>query len=164
MRINSIIKCDLESRAICLKGEGKTLEDISKTLTTEAKKTISLSTVHRYFQSNETALIQAIEKSDKLQSKVAEAEISTIEHRIEVIEGLLTLAKTADGEHTRVKAFQAVNDALDSLDRRIGRVSGTGALIQINNHAPASTEFLSDAELLKIAKWEQQQMGASTLE
>jgi DNA-binding transcriptional MerR regulator len=164
MRINNIVKFNLETLARTLKGEGKTLEEISKILSAESKTKISVSTVYRYFESNEKAMTQAVEKSEKLQAKVAEAEISTIEHRIEVIEGLLQLAKTAEGEHTRVKAFVAVNGALDSLDRRIGRLNGTGALIQINNNNPPSLELLSDAELLKIAKWEQQQMGAGSNE
>lgn len=164
MRINSIVKYNLETQARELKGRGKTLEEISKILTDDSKKLISLSTVHRYFQSSKEATVQAIEKSDKLKAKVAEAEISTIEHRIEVIEGLLKLAKTAEGENTRVKAFEAVNGALDSLDKRIGRLNGTGALIQINNNNPASLELLSDAELLKIARWEKQQMEAGSYE
>ena len=79
MRINNIIKYDLETRAKNLKGEGKTLEEISKILTEEAKTPISISTIYRYFDSNEKALVQAIEKSNKLQAKVAYAEINTIE-------------------------------------------------------------------------------------
>lgn len=164
MRINGIIKNDLETQAKALKAEGRTLEDISKILTDISKKTISVSTVHRYFESNKIAAVQVVEKQDKLKAKIVEAEISTIEQRIEVIEGLLELAKGAEGEQTRVKAFQAVNDALDSLDRRIGRLSGTGALIQINNNNPATLEFLSDAELMKIALWEQKQMEAGSHE
>lgn len=164
MRISNIVKYDLETRAKDLKGEGKTLEEISQILTKEAKNPISLSTVYRYFEAHDRSLVQAIEKNDKLKAKVAEAELSTLEHRIDVIEGLLTLAKNASGENTRVKAFVAMNDALDSLDRRIGRISGTGALIQINNNNPTSLEYLSDAELLKIAKWEQQQMEAGSNE
>jgi len=40
MRINNIIKYDLETQAKELKGEGKTLEDISQILTEEAKNRI----------------------------------------------------------------------------------------------------------------------------
>jgi hypothetical protein len=57
MRINNIIKYDLQTRAKELKGEGKTLEEISQILTEEAKNPISLSTVYRYFESNEKALV-----------------------------------------------------------------------------------------------------------
>jgi len=45
MRINNIIKNDLETLAKELKGEGKTLDEISRILTKEAKTSISLSTV-----------------------------------------------------------------------------------------------------------------------
>lgn len=93
MRLNNIIKFDLETRAKDLKAEGKTLEEISQTLTDEAKTSISLSTVYRYFESNEKAIIQAIEKNDKLKAKVADAEINTVTKRIEIIDNFLSIAE-----------------------------------------------------------------------
>jgi len=95
MRINNIIKFDLESRAKDLKGEGKTLEAISQTLTEESQNQISISTVYRYFDSNEKALVQAIEKSDKLKTKVVDAEINTITKRVEIIDHFLEISDQA---------------------------------------------------------------------
>lgn len=57
MRINNIIKFDLETQAKELKGQNKTLEEISQILTEEAKNPISISTVYRYFESNEKAMV-----------------------------------------------------------------------------------------------------------
>lgn len=92
MRINNIIKYDLETRAKDLKAEGRTLEEISKVLTEEAKTPISISTVYRNFESNKKALVQAIEKSDKLKAKVDDAEINTITKRVGIIDEFLTIA------------------------------------------------------------------------
>src|SRR5450756_1661566 len=95
MRINYIIKNDLETRATELKGEGTTLVEISRILTEESKTPISLSTVYRYFDSNEKAIVQAIVKSDKLQAKVADAEINTITKRVEIIDQFLKISDQA---------------------------------------------------------------------
>ena len=103
MRINNIIKYDLETRAKDLKAEGRTLEEISKVLTEEAKTPISISTVYRNFESNKKALVQAIEKSDKLKAKVDDAEINTITKRVGIIDEFLTIA---DGSVSVIK-FEA---------------------------------------------------------
>jgi len=119
MRINNIIKYDLETLAKNLKGEGKTLEDISQTLTEEAKTPISISTVYRYFDSNEKALVQAIEKSDKLQAKVADAEISTITKRVKIIDQFLEISEQAiscGDFRAAVMALRGATEAQDSLD------------------------------------------------
>ncbi|WP_292390375.1 hypothetical protein [Methanosarcina sp. UBA5] len=122
MRINHIIKYNLETRAKDLKGAGKTLEEISKTLTAKAKTPITVSTVFRYFESNEKALIQAIEKSDKLKAKVADAEINTITKRVEIIDKFLRIAEQAQrcGDFKAVvMALRGATEAQDSLDESL---------------------------------------------
>jgi hypothetical protein len=154
MRINTVIKHDLESRAKDLKASEKTLDEIAFILSNESKQTVTKSAVFRYFESNEKAAVQVIEKQDKLKAKIAEAEISTIEQRIQVIDGLLDLAKDAEMEHVRVNAYKAANEALDSLDARLGKLNPHSALIQINNNNP-KMESMSDAELIGIIKREE---------
>jgi hypothetical protein len=127
MRINNIIKFDLETRAKALKGEGKTLEEISQILTEESKNPISLSTVYRYFESNEKATAQAIEKSDKLKIKVADAEINTITKRVEIIDKFLGIAEqalTSGDFRAAVMALRGATEAQDSLDERLGKLKG----------------------------------------
>jgi hypothetical protein len=153
-----IIKFDLQSRAKDLKGEGKTLEDISKILTKESKSPISLSTVYRYFDSNGKAMVQAVEKSDKLRAKVADAEICTINQRMEVILSLIEIGSEARAEGDRrgaVLALKAATEALHLLDQRLGRLTPNNTLIQINNN-PSKLEYMSDAELIEIIKREQE--------
>lgn len=135
MRINNIIKFDLETQAKELKGEGKTLEEISQTLTEESKTPISLSTVFRYFGSNEKALVQAIEKSDKLQAKVADAEINTITQRVEIIDQFLKISEQAlkAGDfRAAVMALRGATEAQDSLDKRLGKLKAPTNTNNIN--------------------------------
>lgn len=142
MRINNIVKFDLETRAKDLKGEGLTLEEISKILTEEAKNPISVSTVYRYFESNEKALVQAIEKSDKLQAKVADAEISTITKRVEIIDEFLTISEQAlscGDFRAAVMALRGATEAQDSLDERLGKLKAQPTNINILNVQEAVT-------------------------
>jgi len=135
MRINNIIKFDLETQAKELKGEGKTLEEISQTLTEESKTPISLSTVFRYFGSNEKALVQAIEKSDKLQAKVADAEINTITQRVKIIDQFLKISEQAlkAGDfRAAVMALRGATEAQDSLDKRLGKLKAPTNTNNIN--------------------------------
>jgi IS30 family transposase len=128
MRINNIIKYNLETRAKALKAEDKTLEEISKILTEEAKTPISVSTVYRYFESNEKAMIQAIEKSDKLKAKVADAEINTITKRVEIIDQFLEISEQAmscGDFRAAVMALRGATEAQDSLDERLGKLKGS---------------------------------------
>jgi len=158
MRINNIIKNDQETLAKELKGEGKTLDEISRILSKEAKTPISLSTVYRYFGSNEKAMVQAIEKSDKLKAKVADAEISTINQRMDVILFLIEIGAEARLEGDRrgaVLALRAATDALHKLDERLGILKPSNTLIQINNN-PSKIDHMTDAELIAIIKCEQE--------
>jgi len=135
MRINNIIKFDLETQAKEFKGEGKTLEEISQTLTEESKTPISLSTVFRYFGSNEKALVQAIEKSDKLQAKVDDAEINTITQRVEIIDQFLKISEQAlkAGDfRAAVMALRGATEAQDSLDKRLGKLKAPTNTNNIN--------------------------------
>ena len=158
MRINNIIKNDQETLAKELKGEGKTLDEISRILSKEAKTPISLSTVYRYFGSNEKAMVQAIEKSDKLKAKVDDAEISTINQRMDVILSLIEIGAEARLEGDRrgaVLALRAATDALHKLDERLGILKPSNTLIQINNN-PSKIDHMTDAELIAIIKCEQE--------
>jgi len=135
MRINHIIKNDLETQAKTLKGAGKTLEEISQILTKESKTPISLSSVFRYFDSNENALVQAIEKSDKLRAKVADAEINTITKRVEIIDQFLEISDQAISRgdfRAAVMALRGATDAQDSLDERLGRLKAPTNTNNIN--------------------------------
>jgi IS30 family transposase len=153
MRINNIIKFDLETLAKNLKGEGKTLEEISKILTEEAKTPISISTVYRYFDSNEKALVQAIEKNDKLQAKVADAEINTIIKRVEIIGQFLKISEQAlscGDFRAAVMALRGATEAQDSLDERLGKLkaptnTNTFNILNIQEQTANARQRFTDA-------------------
>jgi hypothetical protein len=155
MRINNIIKFDLETQAKDLKGEGKTLEDISQILTEEAKNQISISTVYRYFDSNEKTLVQAIGKSDKLQAKVADAEINTINKRAEIIDPFLEIAERAlscGDFRAAVMALRGATEAQDSLDERLGKLkaptnTNTFNILNIQEQTTNARERFTNAVL-----------------
>jgi len=155
MRINNIIKFDLESRAKDLKGEGKTLEDISQILTEEAKTPISLSTVFRYFDSNEKAIAQVIEKSDKLKVKIADAEINTINKRVEIIDQFLEISEQAiscGDFRAAVMALRGATEAQDSLDERLGKLkaptnTNTFNILNIQEQTANARERFANAVL-----------------
>ncbi|MFZ2499566.1 hypothetical protein [Methanosarcina sp.] len=135
MRINNIIKFDLETRASSLKWEGKSLEEIAQILSSESNIPITKSTVFRYFEANDKAAIRAIEKSDKLKAKVAETEIDTISKRLDIIDEFLNIAKQAkDCKDFRAatQALRGATEAQNSLDERIGKLRGSGSGTNIN--------------------------------
>jgi hypothetical protein len=123
---NKIIKFKLETRARELRDLGKSTWDIAEILSGETDKKITQSSVHRYFASFEQEQKEAIEKREELVARVADAEISTIEDRQAVITGLLNIAKNAtENGHPRtaIEAYRIATTALDSLDKRIGKLS-----------------------------------------
>lgn len=152
---NKIVKLNLETRTLKLKSQNKSVRDIAKILTEESGHTITKSVVHTYFSTRELEKSKAVEMSAKLKVKVAEAEISTIEYRQKVIDGLLDIAENGMSEHVRVQAYKAANDALDSLDARLGKLSPKGPTVNFNNFNLNNVKELPDAELIRIIDQEE---------
>lgn len=127
MKPNTIVKFNLETRAKQLRLDGKSFDDISKILSEELEQTITKSTVFRYFQANDKAAAQVIEKNEKLKAKVVEAEIDTISKRLEIIDKFLEIAEQARrcGDfRAAVMALRGATEAQDSLDERLGKLKG----------------------------------------
>lgn len=122
-RTNNIVKFHLESRARELYSQEISLSDIASVLSSESKQNISKLTVFRYFETESKTKVAVIEKKAELQLAVTEAEISTIEDRQTVIKGLLTIAANSENEHNKILAFRTATEALDSLDKRLGKLT-----------------------------------------
>lgn len=153
---NKIIKYSLEARATELKGQGKPLSEISEILSKESKQTITKSVVFRFFEANATAAVQAVENSNKLAAKVAEAEINTIEKRMRVVDDLLELARKSIDERNKISAYKTATEALDSLDKRLGNISPSGGpTINLQNINMNNVKELPDAELIRIIEHEE---------
>lgn len=124
MAINKITKLDLESRAIALKGKDMSYSEIAAALSNESNEVITFSSVQRFFASRDKAKAQAVEKSDKLKAKVAEAEINTIEEAMYCITTLKEIcedAKKSKDYKTAMQAIDRVYPALDIINKILGK-------------------------------------------
>lgn len=124
MTKNKVVSLSLESRAITLRSNSKTYREIAEVLSEESKQQISHSAVKRYFDSREQAKIQAVEKSDKLQAKVAEAEINTITEAMACIDELKKICKSAQDEgdnRTAIQAIDKIYTGLDIINKVLGK-------------------------------------------
>ena len=158
MKINNIVKLNLETRAKDLRAGGRSFAAIAKVLSHENKITITKDSVQRYFLADTDAKAQVIERSDKLKKKMVDAEINTINQRMEVILSLIEIGAEARLEGDRrgaVLALRAATDALHKLDERLGILNPANTLIQINNNSP-KLEHMTDAELIEIIQREQE--------
>src|SRR5665647_1593056 len=160
MKINNIVKLNLETRAKDLRANGKSFAAIAKVLSHENKITITKDSVQRYFLADTDAKAQVIERSDKLKKKIVDAEISTINQRMDVILSLIEIGAEARFEGDRrgaVLALRAATDALHKLDERLGILNPSNTLIQINNNS-SKIDHMTDAELIEIIKREQEML------
>lgn len=135
MKVNNIVKNYLEYRTRELRGAFKSNPEIADALSNESRQPITVSTVFRYFDANEKAVAQAIEKSDKLKVRVADAEIDTINKRVEIIDKFLSIAEHALENNDYRAAVMALNDATkvqDSLDERLGKLKMPTSTNNIN--------------------------------
>ena len=158
MKINNIVKLNLETRAKDLRAGGRSFAAIAKVLSQETKITITKDSVQRYLLADTDAKAQVIERSDKLKKKMVDAEINTINQRMEVILSLIEIGAEARLEGDRrgaVLALRAATDALHKLDERLGILNPANTLIQINNNSP-KLEHMTDAELIEIIQREQE--------
>jgi hypothetical protein len=123
--MNQITKLNLESRARELKLAGESERTIASILSSEANQKITQSSLHRYLANNTKVTQQAIESNDKLKVKVAEAELDTIEARHELIDKIRDLGDKAESNgdiKTALYALDKAVNALDSLDKRLGKL------------------------------------------
>lgn len=128
MAINKIIKLNLESRAIELRGEDKSFAIIAKMLSDESKEKINESSVQRFFAARDQAVVQAVEKSDKLKAKVAEAEINTIDEAMACVDELKDIcerAKEAGDYRTAIQAIDKIFAGLDIVNKVLGKYQAT---------------------------------------
>lgn len=130
--MHKIIKLGLDSRARELKREGLSIKKISEQLSKESEQNIPVGTVFNFFKLEENSHIELIEKNSQLKAVVVEAEVSTIEDRKKVIKGLLELAENAEYDRDKVAAYKVATEALDSLDKRLGKLTGNSG-VTINN-------------------------------
>ncbi len=128
MAINKINKYGLESKAVALKTDDKSFTEIARVLSIDSKHQISESSVQRFFASLESAKRDVVQKSDKLKSKLVEAEINTLQEALECIEdlrGICQEAKAAGDLRTAILAVDSIYKGLDILNKQLGKYQTT---------------------------------------
>lgn len=124
MILNKIVELNLGSKAKELKDQNVSESEIARILSKCADKTVTRSSVHRYFEALDRARSRLVEKSDTLKAKVVEAEIDTIARRSKIFERLERIADKAEAEgvdKTVIEALKTQLAALDSIDKRLGK-------------------------------------------
>ncbi len=124
MILNKIVELNLGSKAKELKDQNKGEVEIARILSNCAGKTVTRSSVNRYFAALDRASSHLIEKNETLQARVIEAEIDTISRRTKIFERLERIADKAEAEgvdKTVIEALKTQLAALDSIDKRLGR-------------------------------------------
>lgn len=146
--VNRITKYNLEDLTRELDEKGTSLRDIADILTKESGHKISKDSVASFLKSDVKHTAEIIEKKTQLQVAVAEAEISTIEDRKTVIKGLLELAEKAKYDRDRIAAYKVATEALDSLDKRLGKLSSNSGIT--NNVNVLSLSEIPTDQLLRM--------------
>jgi hypothetical protein len=80
--------------------------------------------VQRFFASKEQAKVQAVEKSDILKARVAEAEINTIDEAmacVDELKDICSLAKEEGDLKTAVQAIDKIFTGLDIVNKVLGK-------------------------------------------
>jgi hypothetical protein len=127
MKPNRIIKLNLESRIKELVYNNKSEREIASILSRESKQAITQSSVHRYLSAQDQLKQQVVENNNKLQAKVIELELDTVQARHELIREIRDLAQQAkeSGDlKTALIGLDKAVAAIDSLDKRLGRFTG----------------------------------------
>lgn len=135
MATNKLVKFNLEQRAINLKGQDKSFEEIASILSDESKNKITSSSVFRFFESRDIAVAQAISKNDKLQAKVADIQINTVNKRYDLVDKLIALSERAEaaGEfHAAQSALRGANEVYKGLDDRIFKLNPPKQTTEVN--------------------------------
>lgn len=128
MAINKINKYGLESKAVALKKDDKSFTEIARILSLDSKRQISESSVQRFFASLDSDKREAVQKSDKLKTKLVEAEINTLQEALEAIEVLKDIcqeAKLTGDLKTAILAVEGIYKGLDMINKLLNKYQTT---------------------------------------
>ena len=103
--------------------------------------------VFQYLKNDSNFTAELVETKKKLGVKVAEAEISTIEGRLSVIDKLVQVFEVTDSKQDMCMLSREIREHYDSLDKRIGKLTNNPQVTINNIHA---LNTLSDEQLIEI--------------
>ena len=152
--VNRISKYNLEERVRSLNESGVSLRDIADTLTTESGHQISKDSVFSFLKNDIKFTAEIIEHKTALKAAVAEAEVSTIQGRLNIIEKLNSIFETATNEEDTLNTLdicalsKELREHYDSLDKRLGKLTGAG--VTINNINALKLSDIPTEQLLRM--------------
>lgn len=129
---NKIQVLNLSDKAVQLRAEGLSFRQISQELTKRAKQPITYHVVQKFFSKREHDAIEVVGKSDKLKTKIVEAEINTIEECMKCLSDLQDVFDRAMEDGDLRAAIMATGEKWKGIDI-INKVLGKYQVVPINN-------------------------------
>jgi len=149
--LSKIIKYGLESRARELYDNDISFSEIAVALSNESGQNITKAMTFQYLSSESRCNAAVIEKKANLQFAIVEAEISTIEIRQSLINKLIDVFETCETKQEYALISKELREHVDSLDKRIGRLSANQQNLTINNFNAMKLDKIPTDELLRMA-------------
>ena len=134
---NKIQVLNLSDKAIKLRAEGLSFRQISTELTKRAKQPITYHVVQKFFSKREHDAIEVVGKSDKLKTKIVEAEINTIEECMKCLADLQEVFDRAMDEGDLRAAILATGEkwkGIDIINKVLGKYQNLPEMVSVTNN------------------------------
>ena len=134
---NKIQVLNLSDKAIKLRAEGLSFRQISTELTKRAKQPITYHVVQKFFSKREHDAIEVVGKSDKLKTKIVEAEINTIQECMKCLADLQEVFDRAMDEGDLRAAILATGEkwkGIDIINKVLGKYQNLPEMVSVTNN------------------------------
>ena len=134
---NKIQVLNLSDKAVQLRTEGLSFRQISKELTKRAKQPITYHVVQKFFSKREHDAIEVVGKSDKLKTKIVEAEINTIQECMKCLADLQEVFDRAMDEGDLRAAILATGEkwkGIDIINKVLGKYQNLPEMVSVTNN------------------------------
>jgi hypothetical protein len=134
---NKIQVLNLSDKAVQLRAEGLSFRQISTELTKRARQPITYHVVQKFFSKREHDAIEVVGKSDKLKTKIVEAEINTIEECMKCLADLQDVFDRAMEEGDLRAAILATGEkwkGIDIINKVLGKYQNLPEMVSVTNN------------------------------
>ena len=128
---------NLSDKAVQLRAEGLSFRQISTELTKRAKQPITYHVVQKFFSKREHDAIEVVGKSDKLKTKIVEAEINTIQECMKCLADLQEVFDRAMDEGDLRAAILATGEkwkGIDIINKVLGKYQNLPEMVSVTNN------------------------------
>ena len=134
---NKIQVLNLSDKAVQLRAEGLSFIQISTELTKRANQPITYHVVQKFFSKREHDAIEVVGKSDKLKTKIVEAEINTIQECMKCLADLQEVFDRAMDEGDLRAAILATGEkwkGIDIINKVLGKYQNLPEMVSVTNN------------------------------